>query len=152
MITENIELWKLWNDTVIEHDKPFGKGKQFSKKPLKKASVEDKARKVNKALDILFHSTGSDYLAPFVNRVLKKLYPEMEIQFTRRNITINEWGRIEQFPVINLQVYENGNSIDAHSPHFALNEAKLSAIAISIFWEQSSNKVHFHLISNHFFR
>lgn len=133
LITENIELWKLWNDTVIEHDKPFGKGKQFYKKTQKKASVEDKARKVNKALDILFHSTGSDYLAPFVNRVLKKLYPEMEIQFTRRNITINEWGRIEQFPVINLQVYENGNSIDAHSPHFALNEAKLSAIAISIF-------------------
>lgn len=133
LITENIELGKLWNDTIIEHDKPFGKGKQFYKKTQKRASVEDKARKVNKALDILFHSTGSDYLSPFVNRVLKKLYPEMEIQFTRRNITINEWGRIEQFPVINLQVYENGNSIDAHSPHFALNEAKLSAIAISIF-------------------
>ena len=42
-------------------------------------------------------------------------------------------GRIEQFPVINLQVSENGNTIDAHNPHFALNEAKLSAIAISIF-------------------
>ena len=88
---------------------------------------------MNKALDTLFHSTGTDYLAPFINRVLQKLYPEMEIQFARRNITVNEWGRIDQFPVINLQVSENGNSIDAHNPHFALNEAKLSAIAISIF-------------------
>lgn len=57
----------------------------------------------------------------------------MKIEFTRRNITINEWGRIEQFPVINLQVFEKGICIDAHNPHFALNEAKLSAIAISIF-------------------
>lgn len=132
-ITENIELSKLWNDLIIEHNKDFGSGKEFYYARQKKASVENKAKKVNKALDNLFHSTGSDYLAPFVNRVLVKLYPEMEIQFTRRNISINEWGRIVQFPVINLQVSENGNSIDAHNPHFALNEAKLSAIAISIF-------------------
>ena len=132
-ITENIELSNLWNNTILEHDKPFGKGKEFYKKTQKKASVENKARKVNKALDNLFNSAGSDYLAPFVNRVLVKLYPEMEIQFTRRNITVNEWGRIDLWPAINLQVFENGYSIDAHNPHFALNEAKLSAIAISIF-------------------
>ena len=132
-VTENQELSKLWEDVLIEHDKAFGRGKEFYKKSQKKTSVENKARKVNKALDHLFHSTGSDYLAPFVNRVLQKLYPEMEIQFTRRNITINDLGKIEQLPIINLQVSENGNSIDAHNPHFALNEAKLSAIAISIF-------------------
>lgn len=133
LITENIELGKLWADTVLEHEKDFGRGQEFYFSRQKKVSVEKKARKINKALDILFHSTGSDYLAPFVNSVLKKLYPEIEIQFTRRNITINEWGRIEQFPLINLKVSENGISIDAHNPHFALNEAKLSAIAISIF-------------------
>ncbi|PUV22537.1 AAA family ATPase [Sphingobacterium athyrii] len=132
-ITENIELSRLWNDVLVEHDKGFGSGHEFYFARQLKASVENKARKVNRALDSLFHSTGSDYLAPFVNRVLQKLYPEMEIQFTRRNITINDWGRIDQFPVINLQVSENGSSIDAHNPHFALNEAKLSAIAISIF-------------------
>lgn len=132
-ITENIELGKLWNDTLTEQDKKFGRGEEFYRANQKKASVEDKAKKVNKALDTLFHSAGEDYLAPFVNRVLKKLYPEMEVQFTRRNITVNEWGGIGQFPAINLQVTENGNSIDAHNPHFALNEAKLSAIAISLF-------------------
>ncbi len=132
-ITENIELSKLWEALLLEHDKDYGSGQEFYFARQKKASVENRARRVNKALDNLFHSTGSDYLAPDVNRVLTKLYPEMEIQFTRRNITINDWGRIEQFPVINLQVSENGHSIDAHNPHFALNEAKLSAIAISIF-------------------
>jgi hypothetical protein len=132
-ITENIELSKLWNDTIVEHDKDFGSGQEFYFARQKKASVENKAIKLNKALDNLFYSTGSDYLAPFVNRILVKLYPEMKIEFTRRNITVNEWGRIDQFPVINLQVFENGKSMDAHNPHFALNEAKLSAIAISIF-------------------
>lgn len=132
-ITGNIELGKLWNNTLVEHNKDYGSGQEFYFARQKKASVENKAQKVNNALDALFHSSGTDYLAPFINRVLQKLYPEMKIEFTRRNITVNEWGRIEQFPVINLQVFENGNSIDAHSPHFALNEAKLSAIAISIF-------------------
>ncbi len=132
-ITENIELSRLWHNVLVEHDKDYGSGQEFYFVRQKKASVELKAIKVNKALDNLFHSTGAEYLAPNVNKVLKKLYPGMEVQFTRRNITVNEWGRIDQFPVINLQVSENGTSIDAYNPHFALNEAKLSAIAISIF-------------------
>lgn len=132
-ITNNIELGKLWNDVIIEHKKEYGAGQEFYFARQKKASVENKATWVNNALDNLFHSTGAEYLAPYVNRVLQKLYPEMEIQFTRKNITVNDDGTLKQFPVINLQVTENGSSIDAHNPHFALNEAKLSAIAISIF-------------------
>lgn len=132
-ITNNVELGKLWNDVLIEHKKPYGKGQEFYKQSQKKAAVEGKAIWVNNALDNLFNPTGAEYLAPFVNRVLQKLYPEMEVQFTRKNITVNDNGALKQFPVINLQVSENGNSIDAHNPHFALNEAKLSAIAISIY-------------------
>lgn len=132
-ITNNIELGKLWNDVLTEHKKPYGKGKEFYKQSQKKSSVESKAIWVNKALDNFFQPAGADYLAPFVNRVLQRLYPLMEVQFTRKNITVNDNGTLKQFPVINLQVSENGNSIDAHNPHFALNEAKLSAIAISIF-------------------
>jgi energy-coupling factor transporter ATP-binding protein EcfA2 len=132
-ITNSVELGKLWNDVITEHDKEYGSGHEFYFVRQKIASVEGKAIKVNKVLDNLFHTVGSGYLAPLVNRVLKKLYPEMEIHFTRRNITVNEWGRIEQFPEINLQVSINDTSIDSHNPHFALNESKLSAIGISIF-------------------
>lgn len=133
VVTNNAELNTLWLDLLKETKLEYGRGKAFSKKTQKKASVERKALRVNKALDSLFFSSGSDYLGPFVNKVLSKLYPEMEIQFARRKITIDEWGQIDQFPVINLQVSENGISIDAQNPHFSLNEAKLSAIAISIF-------------------
>ncbi len=132
-ITNNVELGKLWNDVLNEHTKPYGKGKEFYKQSQKKASVESKAIWVNNALDNFFNPTSFEYLAPFVNKVLQKLYPAMEVQFTRKNITVNDNGTLKQFPAINLQVSENGNSIDAHNPHFALNEAKLSAIAISIF-------------------
>lgn len=30
-LTNNIELSKLWDDVLIEHDKPYGKGKSFYK-------------------------------------------------------------------------------------------------------------------------
>jgi hypothetical protein len=132
-ITENIELSILWSDVLLEEKKPTGKGTSFYFFHQKKKSVENRAKKLNKALDNLFHPTGTEYLASFVNQILVKLYPDMKIEFSRRNITVNEWGNIEQRPVINLQVFENGVSIDVHNPHFALNEAKLSAIAISIF-------------------
>lgn len=132
-ITENIELATLWNDVKIEQEKKYGRGMEFYFVRQKKDSVERKARKVNKALDNLFISTGADYLAPFVNDVLVKLYPEMKVEFIRRNISINSYGRISQYPQIILQVFEKGVSIDAFNPSFALNEAKLSAIAISIF-------------------
>ncbi|MGD9772304.1 MAG: AAA family ATPase, partial [Parabacteroides sp.] len=74
-LTDNIELSKLWRDLLIEHDKKYGSGQEFYFARQKKASVESKAIKVNKALDHLFHSAGTDYLAPFVNRILEKLYP-----------------------------------------------------------------------------
>ncbi len=131
--TGNVELSKLWHDVVSENKKNHGRGQPFHFVRDKKKSVERMAIKFNNALDALFHVAGADYLAPFVNRVLSKLYPNLHVEFTRRSITVNGVGRIVQAPAINLQVSDNGNSLDAHFPHFALNEAKLSAIAISIF-------------------
>lgn len=133
IISDNIEIGKLWSDLIVEHDKGFGKGQPFYYARQKKASVELIAIKFNKVLDNLFHTTGSDYLAPSVNKILEKLYPDLKIDFTRRNITIDDWGRIKQFPNILLQITNNGKLLDTHNPHFSLNEAKLSAIAISIF-------------------
>ena len=87
IFTENI----AWNDVFFEHDKESGSEHEFYFVRQLKASVENKARRLNKALEHLFHLTGSDYLALFVNGVLQKLYTEMEVQFTPRNIKINDW-------------------------------------------------------------
>lgn len=129
--TEGVELGKLWSDLVAENEKPTGSGTEFYFERQKKASVERKAIPFNNALNRLFRD-GEDYLAPLVNKVLEHLIPNFKIEFSRRTVTVNGSGRISD-PAILLKIEDNGVELDTHHPHFSLNEAKLSAIAISIF-------------------
>lgn len=131
-ITNGIELGLLWQDLAKEANKPFGSGKDFYYARQKKASVEGKALPFNNALNRLFLTGNPDYLAPDVNKILRKLSPGLSIEFTRHSVTVNQNGNISM-PKIVLEVQYNGNSLNTKSPHFSLNEAKLSAIAISIF-------------------
>lgn len=136
-LTGGIELGVLWNDVIKENEIPYGKDQIFHYKRQKKASVEEKASEFNRALNALFlkpdtDETNADYLAPSVNPILKKFIPEIQIEFKRHTITVNEWGRISE-PKILLEIEYNGINLDNNNPQFILNEAKLSAIAISIF-------------------
>lgn len=135
--TGGIELGVLCNDVILESKKTTGSGKDFYYKRQKKASVELKARLFNKALNILFikpepTETNLDYLAPSVNPILKKFIPELEIDFNRETIQVKSDGNISE-PKIFLQIKYNGEDLEDKNPQFILNEAKLSAIAISIF-------------------
>ena len=130
-VTDGVELGVLWADLVTENDKNFGSGHEFYRASQKKVSVENKALPFNNALNRLFRD-GDDYLAPLVNKVLEHLIPNFKIEFSRRTATVNQWGRISE-PAILLKIEDNGVELDTHYPHFSLNEAKLSAIAISIF-------------------
>jgi energy-coupling factor transporter ATP-binding protein EcfA2 len=131
-ITGGIELGELWKDVLEESKKTVGRGKDFNQQRQKKASVERKALSFNNALNKLFLSGNPDYLAPAVNKVLEKLVPDLKIEFNRHTIQVNQWGGISQSKIL-LNIESDGTSLDSHYPHFALNEAKLSAIAISIF-------------------
>ncbi|WP_138433413.1 AAA family ATPase [Winogradskyella algicola] len=131
-ITGGIELGELWKDVLEESKKTVGRGKDFNQHRQKKASVERKALSFNNALNKLFLSGNPDYLAPAVNKVLEKLVPDLKIEFNRHTIQVNQWGGISQSKIL-LNIESDGTSLDSHYPHFALNEAKLSAIAISIF-------------------
>ncbi len=131
-ITAGIELGELWQDVLKESKKTVGRGKDFSQHRQKKASVEGKSLPFNNALNKLFLSGNPDYLAPAVNKVLEKLVPDLKIEFNRHTIQVNQWGGISQSKIL-LNIESDGTSLDTHYPHFALNEAKLSAIAISIF-------------------
>jgi energy-coupling factor transporter ATP-binding protein EcfA2 len=131
-ITGGIELGVLWKDVLEESNKTVGRGKDFNQHRQKKASVERKALAFNNALNKLFLSGNSDYLAPAVNSVLEKLVPDLKIEFNRHTIQVYQWGGISQSKIL-LNIESDGTSLDSHYPHFALNEAKLSAIAISIF-------------------
>ncbi len=133
-ITGGVERGKLWEDVVNESNKGYGKGTDFYYARQKKASVETKAIAFNEAINKLFLKSdgNTDYLAPIVNRILVKLIPDLKIEFQRKTITINQWGNISESKIL-LLVESNGKSLDTHNPQFVLNEAKLSAIAISIF-------------------
>lgn len=135
--TGGVELGELWNDVVLESKKTTGTGKDFHTKRQKKASVERKALKFNTALNALFlkaepPATNPDYLAPSVNPILKKFIPEIEIEFVRQTIQTNNEGYISESRIL-LEIKYNGVNLDNYNPQFILNEAKLSAIAISIF-------------------
>jgi hypothetical protein len=131
-ITGGEELGKLWENVVEESKKPYGSGHEFYFAKQKKSSVEQKAIAFNNAINKLFLTGNPDYLAPTVNKILGKLVPDLKIEFQRRTVTINQWGEISESKIL-LLVESAGKSLDAHNPQFVLNEAKLSAIAISIF-------------------
>ena len=135
--TNSIELGVLWNDVVKESEIPYGKGQIFHYKKHKQASVQAKAVEFNRALNALFlkpddDETKPDYLAPSVNPILQKFIPELEIDFNRETVQVYSDGNISE-PKIFLQIKYNSVDLEDKNPQFILNEAKLSAIAISIF-------------------
>ena len=132
-VTGGIELSKLWKDVENESNKKYGKRQEFYFRRQKRASVERKAIPFNNALNKLFLKSedNQEYLGPIVNNILSKLVPDLKIEFNRRTITVNQWGQISK-PAITLQI-ESNHRLIRNNPQFILNEAKLSAIAISIF-------------------
>ena len=131
-ITGNVEIGKLWEAVVVESKKKFGKGYQYYRASQKKFAVEKEAILFNGVLNKLFRKGNPDYLGPNVNKILKKLIPDLKIEFLRKTIRVNDRGEISRSKIL-LQVESNGKLLDTHNPQFVLNEAKLSAIAISIF-------------------
>ncbi|WP_437397532.1 AAA family ATPase [Flagellimonas lutimaris] len=131
IVTGGVELGKLWGDLLAESKIPYGSGKYYHA-TKKRRAVEAKAVVFNNALDRLFFSGGSDYLGPIVNRILDTLIPGLVINFLRHRINVDSKGQLSE-PKIALQISSDGTALDTHYPHFSLNEAKLSAIAISIF-------------------
>jgi len=131
IVTGGVELGKLWGDLLAESKIPYGRGKYYHA-TKKRNAVEAKAVVFNNALDRLFFSGGSDYLGPPVNRILDTLIPGLVINFLRHRINVDSKGQLSE-PKIALQISSDGTALDTHYPHYSLNEAKLSAIAISIF-------------------
>lgn len=136
-ITGNFELGELYLNALNESLKTSGHGKFFSSAPRKALSVLNKAELFNTAFKKLFEKpedgeTNLDYLAPEVNYFLSKIYPELSIDFKRQTLRVDNKGILSGGKLF-LEIIQDKNSIENKFPHFSLNEAKLSAIAISIF-------------------
>jgi hypothetical protein len=138
LITGQFELGELYFNTISESKKTIGKGKDFYFARQKSASVTQRAELFNSAFRKLFEKpdegeSNLDYLAPEVNYFLSKIYPELSIDFKRQTLRVDSRGNLSGGKLF-IDIIQDNNSIDSKSPHFSLNEAKLSAIAISIFF------------------
>lgn len=136
-ITGNFELGELYLNAVNESKKTSGRKKDFSTAKRKAKSVNEKAELFNNAFKKLFEKPEAgevnvDYLAPEVNYFLSKMYPELTVEFRRQTLRVDAKGNLTGGKLY-LDIIQDNNSIDSRSPQFSLNEAKLSAIAISIF-------------------
>jgi hypothetical protein len=137
LITGQFELGELYTNSVAESKKTSGKNKDFYFAKQKSESVTQKAELFNSAFRKLFEKpeegeTNPDYLAPEVNYFLNKIYPELSIEFKRHTLRVDDKGNLSGGKLF-LDILQENDSIDNKSPQFSLNEAKLSAIAISIF-------------------
>jgi hypothetical protein len=137
LVTGNFELGELYLNAVNESKKTSGRKKDFSTAKRKAKSVNEKAELFNSAFKKLFEKPEAgevnvDYLAPEVNYFLSKMSPELTIEFRRQTLRVDTKGNLTGGKLY-LDIIQDNNSIDSRSPQFSLNEAKLSAIAISIF-------------------
>lgn len=137
--TNDYQLGELYQSTLEESKKTSGRGKDkdFPNKPIKAKGVSAKAKLFNDAFSKLFvkpedDNTHSDYLGTDTNYYLQKIYPDLRIDFERHTIIVDEDGNISGGKLL-LDIYEKNRLININKPHLSLNEAKLSAIAISIF-------------------
>ncbi len=137
LITGGFELSKLYEDTVTGSQRSTGRNKYFHFVRQKVAFVNSSATLFNNALNKLFlkpeeGEVNYDYLAPEVNFFLSKFYGDLNLEFKRQTLRVDNKGNLSGGKLF-LELTQNGVSLDTHNPHFALNESKLSAIAISIF-------------------
>lgn len=131
-ITSGIELGKLWEDVEKESNKSYGSGQEFYQAKQKCRSVDNKIRLFNSAINKLFLSGNLDYLAPRINEILDKFGFGIHVEFNRILPQRDAEGYLSVRCRLLLQITNmQGKAIP--KAHFLLNEAKLSAIAISVF-------------------
>ncbi|WP_163377801.1 AAA family ATPase [Cyclobacterium sp. SYSU L10401] len=131
-ITGGVELGVLWEELEEESKQNYGSGQKYYRKSKKKWHVEQKAKAFNDVLNKLFLDSSADYIGGDVNTMLQVMMPDLVIKFTRHTVVVNDWGYISGGAILISTDFEGWN-IDQLNPQFILNEARLSAIAISIF-------------------
>lgn len=92
LITRGIELGVLYQNTIIESNKKFGKNTEFYYARQKRTAVERKMNLFNQALRELFEKgepgeIKPNYIAPNVNYFLKQIYPNLNIESPPKSLS-----------------------------------------------------------------
>lgn len=128
-ITGTKELGELWAEVGNAVDKPLD-GTRYNA-AQKKRDVEAAIRTFNDAFRELFKETGPEYILNVAQPILDEFNHNIKIKlnYTEARPNADNSGIINNHVRINLKYLDK----DISEPHLFLNEARLSAIAISIY-------------------
>lgn len=127
-LTGGKELGELWTDVEEEIAKPTGKSFPINQK---KSAVKAAIKAFNEAFGELFKTESPEYILRHARPILEQFKQNIEIDLTFPQLRPNaDFNGIDGAEVQATLKYA-GKPIT--KPHLFLNEARLSAIAISIY-------------------
>ncbi|WP_300461253.1 ATP-binding protein [Desulfobacula sp.] len=128
VLTQGKELGELYTDLEELIAQPTGREFNITKK---KAAVNSALKVFNEAFGELFNDQSPDYILKHSAPILKKFDDQMEIALSFPQVRPNKEYTYFENAIVRVRVTFAGH--DVQKPHLFLNEARLSAIAISIY-------------------
>ena len=127
-LTGNKELGELWAEVEASISQNTGRGYDINKK---KADVNSAIKIFNEAFSELFKVDSPEYILKHANPILEyfKHHIDLDLQFPQ--VRPSEDYKAFYGAEVNVNLKFAGKQIE--KPHLFLNEARLSAIAISIY-------------------
>lgn len=127
-LTNGKELGELWQEVESSIAKPISR--EFAT-PKKKSEVNAAIKAFNNAFGELFKEDSPEYILKHANPILERFHHNIELKLRFPQVRPNkEYSDIEGHHV-RIELSYAGKEIK--QPHLFLNEARLSAIAISIY-------------------
>lgn len=127
-ITGTKELGELWDDVEVAIGKETSQAFNIT---AKKKEVDEDIDKFNTAFKKLFDNTSIENIMKFAQPILDKFGHNIEIELNYTQARPNAAYNIIERNHVRAKVKYLGKEIP--KPHIFLNEARLSAIAISIY-------------------
>ncbi|KAB7730214.1 hypothetical protein F5984_13660 [Rudanella paleaurantiibacter] len=127
-ITGTKELGELWDDVEVATGKETSQAFNIT---AKKKEVDEAIDKFNKAFKKLFDKTSIENIMKFTQPILDKFGHNIEIELNYTQARPNAAYNAIERNYVRAKVKYLGKEIP--KPHIFLNEARLSAIAISIY-------------------
>lgn len=128
-LTNNKELGELWHEVKDSIAKESGRDFPINKK---KNEVNASIKAFNEAFGELFKENSAEFILKHAKPILDRFNHNIELKLLFSQIRPNEeYSALEGKHKVHIDVKYAGKPVE--NPHMFLNEARLSAIAISIY-------------------
>ncbi|HPI68139.1 MAG TPA: AAA family ATPase [Bacteroidales bacterium] len=131
VITGTKELGELWDDVEKAAAKPL-EGRSYNR-PQKKKDVETALGTFNTAFGKLFQDSNPDNIHKFAQPILDRFGHNIEFKLRYTQATHDDSPELDSIIRNHVRISIKYLNKEVEKPHVFLNEARLSAIAISIY-------------------